>query len=434
LVFYLKLILLFTTKHKGNRLIKNKVKKIPFFSIHRQCSKLKIGLPEKIEALYNSNNFVGGPYVSNFEKKFSKYLGSPHAISCNSGTDAIWLALKALNLKPNSIVLTTPFSFIASSSEIISHNSYPVFIDVDESYNISPHKIELWLKSNAIIRNNETIHKKKGTASRGGLKISGIIVVDLFGQPADYDSIKSIAKKWNLWIIEDACQAAGSRIGKKKAGTFGDIGCFSLYPTKNLGVFGDGGVLTTNNKNLAEILLKLRNHGRKSHYNYEFYGRNSRLDAIQALIATEKLKILDSLNDRRREIANKYTKRLSKLPFIKVPKEKIGHHIYHQYSIQVCNRDFLQKFLEGKGVGTNIFYPKALNEISYLVPKPELDYETPVAKSLTKNILALPIWPELTNDEVDYICECVEEAQGHVARGYSGSACLGWIKTHLHGG
>jgi dTDP-4-amino-4,6-dideoxygalactose transaminase len=383
-------------------------KSIPFFSISRQWNNLKKLIEPKLKKLYESNQFVGGPYVFDFENAFAAYTESLHAISCNSGTDALWLALRAVDVRPQSIVITTPFSFIASSSEIAAHNAYPIFIDVDESYNISPKKIESWLKINGTIHNNQTFYKKTN------LPISGIVTVDLFGQCSDYTKINSIAKEWNLWIIEDACQAAGAHINGKKAGTFGDISCFSLYPTKNLGVCGDGGILTTNNPLLAEKLSKLRNHGRASSYNYEFLGINSRLDAIQALIATEKLKLLDNANNRRRAIAHIYSKRLKKLPFIKVPAESIGHHVYHQYCIQITDnlidRNFLCEHLKSCGIGTNIFYPKALNDIQFLQPPSEFSTKTPVTKKLTKNILALPIWPELTNEEVSYICDCIESA------------------------
>ncbi|MBU1008020.1 DegT/DnrJ/EryC1/StrS family aminotransferase [Candidatus Dependentiae bacterium] len=377
---------------------------IPFFSLERQLSNIKNSLELQINQLLSSNQFVGGPYVDTFEKKFATYTETTHAISCNSGTDALWLSLAALEITPNSIVLTTPFSFIASSSEIAAHKAHPVFIDIDESYNICPKKIETWLKIHAIVRHDRAVHKKTG------FPIAGIISVDLFGQCANYNAIKSIANDWNLWIIEDACQAVGAHIDNKKAGTFGDISCFSLYPTKNLGVCGDGGVMTTNSTQLAEKLFKLRNHGRATHYNYECQGRNSRLDAIQALIATEKLKYLDDYNDRRREIAQYYTKRLSKIPFIKTPRETVGHHVYHQYSIQVTNRKTIQEQLLEKKIETNIFYPKTLDQIPFLTPPKELATDCPIAHNTTQNILALPIWPELTDNEIKYVCSCLENS------------------------
>jgi dTDP-4-amino-4,6-dideoxygalactose transaminase len=385
-------------------LLKKDSPKIPFFSLKRQWEKISPDLTPKLLSLYESALFIGGPYIERFESDFAKYVGTPYAIACNSGTDALWLSLKAINLEPKSIVLTTPFSFIASSSEIVSHNAYPVFIDVDESYNISPKKIETWLKLNAKKINNSSFHSKTGA------KISAILTVDLFGQLANYEEITAIAKEWNLKIIEDACQAVGASHNGKKAGTFGDIACFSFYPTKNLGAFGDGGVLTTSDPVLAETLLMLRNHGRKSHYNYECKGINSRLDAIQALVVTEKLKLLDSFNERRREIAKIYNSKLKDVPFINLPQEKFGRHVYHQYSITLNNRDILIQHLLNKGIGTNIYYPETLNEISFLRPQPEFQTDTPIAQKFPKTILSLPIWPELTNSEIEYICDCIKSA------------------------
>lgn len=391
---------------------------VPFFSLKRQWDNLKPFINPEIHSVLESNQYIGGPSVLKFEQTFSRYTGAKYAVACNSGTDALWLALKALNAEKNSIVLTTPFSFIASSSEIVAHGAHPVFIDIDETYNICPKKIESWLKLNATCKNKQATHKLTGK------KISGIITVDLFGQCADYDAIKTIADEWGLWIIEDACQAVGAHINNNKTGTLGDISCFSLYPTKNLGAFGDGGVLTTNNKNLAETLLKLRNHGRKSHYEYEYYGRNSRLDAIQAVATTEKLKYLDSFNDRRRQIANTYNTRFANLPFIQTPIEKIGHHVYHQYCVRVIDnngtsfRDTLQEHLKTNNIGTNIFYPKGLHQIQYLQTCKELKTKCPVAEAAINSILALPVWPELTDKEINYICEMVESCAVRARRFY----------------
>jgi len=384
------------------------MKKIPFFSLERQMNIIRQRIMLRIESVLKSCQFIGGPYVTEFEKEFARYTGSSHAISCNSGTDALWLALQALEITESSIVLTTPFSFIASSSEIISHRAHSVFVDIDESYNICPQKIEDWLKSNATMRNNKAFHNKTNA------QIAGIITVDLFGQCADYSRIKAIANNWNLWIIEDACQAIGSHINKKKAGTLGDISCFSLYPTKNLSACGDGGMLTTSNDLLAEKLNTIKNHGRKKGYDYERYGKNSRLDSIQAAIAHEKLYMIDDLNNRRRQIAHIYNKRFKNLSFIKTPQEKVGHHVYHQYCIEVnCTeinneRDTLKRFLENHNIETKIFYPKTLNQINYLVPIEELRTSCPIAEKLSRNILALPVWPELTDEEVNYICDCIE--------------------------
>lgn len=376
---------------------------IPFFNLSRQHNKYKKNINEKIQNVLENQAFIGGTTVANFEKNFSKYLNITHAISCNSGTDSLWMALKALKLQKNEIVLTTPFSFIASSSEIVAHGGHPVFIDIDKNtYNIDPIKIEEWINKEC---DENMVHKTTG------YKVVGILPVDIFGQCADYKQIGQIAQKHNLWIIQDACQAAGSYDYKKTfAGNHGDISCFSFYPTKNLGAYGDGGCCTTNNSELAEKLMRIRNHGRQSHYNYIEHGINSRLDGIQAAVLDEKLNYLDNLNDKRRELAAIYNKELSNTPNLKLPISENGKHIYHQYCIELqgVNRETIIKELKEKGIGSNIYYPKGLNQIEFLNADDRLKNSCPVSDSLTKNILALPIWPELEKEEIEYVCKQIK--------------------------
>jgi dTDP-4-amino-4,6-dideoxygalactose transaminase len=373
---------------------------IPFFSLDRQVKNLYPHITEALAKVLDSQQFIGGSFVASCEKSLSHYLESEHVISCNSGTDALWLAIKAFDVKPNDIVLTTPFSFIASSSEIAAHRGIPVFIDVEEdTYNINPILMARWLTENATIKNGATVHKKTG------FPIVGIVSVDLFGQCANYDAIKTIANEWKLWIIEDTAQAIGAGWKGKKAGTLGDVGCFSFYPTKNLGAFGDAGCCCTDNPKLAQKILELRNHGRISHYQYLHLGINSRLDGFQAAVLSEKLRYLDGWNNRRREIAARYTKELSHLPFIKTPIDKTGSHVYHQYSVVVENRDAVQQHVESLGVQTRVFYPQSLPEIPFLQTNEELTTHCPVSQKLVQSILALPIWPELEDDEVTHVID-----------------------------
>ncbi|MBU4269558.1 DegT/DnrJ/EryC1/StrS family aminotransferase [Candidatus Dependentiae bacterium] len=382
-------------------------KKINFFDLSRQWSENKNNLTEKINSVLDSQSYIGGKFIETFETNFSKYLNAKHAISCNSGTDALLMALDVIGMKKNEIVLTTPFSFIASSSEILALEGHAVFIDIDDkTYNIDTNKIEIWINNECEFKNNNLIHKNTG------YRVAGILPVDIFGQCADYKNLRKIAKKYNLWIIQDSCQAVGSLDEDGiMAGNHGDITCFSFYPTKNLGAFGDGGACTTNDSVLAEKLLRYRNHGRKNHYNYIEHGINSRLDGIQAAILDEKLKLLENLNNRRREIAAIYNKEFSNLNSIELPKEIFGKHVYHQYCIKLnnINREELMSRLSSMGVGTNIYYPKGLNQIDFLNKEPRLKTECPISDNLTQTILALPIWPELTNEEVLYICEKFKE-------------------------
>lgn len=381
---------------------------IPFFSLDRQHKKIKNQISNAIEQVLETKQFIGGSFVQEFEENFSKYVKAEHTISCNSGTDALWLALKALNVKKNSIVLTTPFSFIASSSEIVSLGAHPVFIDIDpDTYNVDPEKIILWINDNCKTINGQLIH------TQTQYPVCGILTVDIFGQCADYKKIKKIAEDNNLWIIEDACQAVGSATqDEQPSGTLGDISCFSFYPTKNLGAYGDAGCCTTNNPELAQKLIRLRNHGRKSHYNYTEHGINSRLDGIQAAILNTKLKELSDYNNSRINIAKIYDEELSNLNLIKLPQNKNGKHTYHQYCMQVLSpleRNLFAQQLKEKGIGTNIYYPKNLNKIDFLNTDKRLENKTPISENLTETVLALPIWPELTQQEVEYICDTVKQ-------------------------
>jgi dTDP-4-amino-4,6-dideoxygalactose transaminase len=384
---------------------------IPSFSLARQIKNLQPELSNVISDVIESQQFVGGKFVDNLEKKIAAYLQANHVISCNSGTDALWLALRALDMPKDSIVLTTPFSFIASSSEVVALEAHPVFIDIDEeTFNVDPKKMNAWLQEHATMHEGQAIHTKTGR------KIVGIITVDLFGQPADYVAIKAIADAWKLWIVEDAAQAIGAHIEGKRVGNLGDITAFSFYPTKNLGAFGDGGCCSTNNPVLAERLLQLRNHGRKTQYDYLEVGINSRLDGIQAAILALKLEHLDAWNQRRREIAERYNKGFEGLSWLKPQKTKIGTSVYHQYCVQVIDeagtvyRNQLEQYLAKEGIGTRIFYPKAFPEIEFLVTAPELVNECPISIKLVTSILALPMWPELTDEEVDHIIQTVKNA------------------------
>jgi dTDP-4-amino-4,6-dideoxygalactose transaminase len=382
---------------------------VTFFSLERQVQNLESEIKNAFDAVLKSQQFIGGEFVTRFEESLSKYLGAKHVISCNSGTDALWIAVKALGTQPDSIILTTPFSFIASSSEIAAHRAHPVFIDIDpETFNICPKNLTHWLEKNAEIKNGKTVHNKTGQL------IHGILAVDIFGQCADYESIKQIAREWNLWIIEDTAQSIGAEYNGQQAGTIGTVGCFSFYPTKNLGAYGDGGCCVTDDSELAEKILRLRNHGRKSHYNYEELGINSRLDAIQAAILDKKLKYIDQWNKRRQDIAQMYNEGFSGIDFIKTPVNRSTKHVYHQYSVQVLDktgvvtRSNVEKYLAENGIQTRIFYPQSLNQIAFLNTKKEI-YETcPVAEKLTQTVLALPIWPELRDVEVKYVIDTIK--------------------------
>ncbi len=383
---------------------------IPFFSLARQWNEYKDELTLAINSIFDTQQYVGGGPVESFEKKLASYVGTSHAIGCNSGTDALWMALAVLGVKKGDIVLTTPFSFIASASEIVRHEAQPVFIDICPStYLLDIDLLKTWLQKETVRTAHGTFHKITGQ------QVKGILTVDIFGNVLDYEKLHTIAQEYGLWIIEDACQAIGSSRGGKKAGSFGTISTFSFYPTKNIGACGDAGALTTDNQELAAALLKLRNHGRVSAYSYEQLGINSRLDGIQAAILNKKLDHIESVSKKRREHAKHYLSRLSTLPFIALPMHDIEVlHTYHQFSVHLLpeagvSRNMACELIEKEGVGTRIFYPEPLHKIPFLKPPRELETECPIAHLACENIFSLPIWPELFVEEVEKVCTVLED-------------------------
>ena len=379
---------------------------VPFFSLERQIKKIEPLIMQALQEVIKSQQFIGGPFVEAFEKKCANYVGVNHVVACNSGTDALWIALKALGVEDDTIVLTTAFSFIASSSEIASHRAHPVFIDVDHvTYTIDVEKIEMWLAQHAVMKDGVATHRATGFV------IKGIVAVDLFGHSADYEGLNRVTKAWGLWVLADCAQSIGTEFQGTKTAALATVSIFSFYPTKNLGAFGDGGCCMTNDAILAERILQLRNHGRKSQYDYLELGINSRLDAMQAAILSVKLDFVDGYNERRRDIAAQYNQKLSHLPFLKLPQECFGKHTYHQYMIQVVDatgmitRSKVEQYLADNGIQTRVFYPKALTEIPFLSNHQALINACPIAHRLTQTILALPVWPELEDSEINYICD-----------------------------
>lgn len=356
--------------------------------------------------------FIGGKAVTDFEKNFADYVGAKYAISVNSGTDALIIAMKALGIKEGDEVITTPFTFFATAETIAMVGATPVFVDVDENtYNIDADKIEEKITD----------------------KTKAILPVHIFGQPADMDKINEIAKKYNLFVIEDACQAVGAAIGDKKIGTLGNASCFSFFPTKNLGAFGDGGMITTNDENVATVCKAFKEHGMAQNgakaryilegvedelsgtvspdglYNpYKYYnyliGYNSRLDAIQARVLDIKLKKLDGYNQRRAEIAAFYEEKLGNCDKIITPKASEGvTHVWHQYAFCCNKKDELGNFLASKGVGSAAFYPVPLHLQKAFINLGYREGDLPVAEKITKQTVCLPIFPELRQDELEYV-------------------------------
>ena len=325
-----------------------------------------------IEGVLKSTQFIMGPNVKAFEEEIARYLGVKYALGVNSGTDALVIALRAAGIKEKDEVITTPFTFFATAEAISQVGATPVFVDIDErTFNIHPELIE-----QAITECTRAI-----------------LPVHLYGQAADMSSIMNLAQKYNLKVIEDTAQAFGGEYKGRKLGTIGDVGCYSFFPSKTLGAFGDGGLITTDDDNVAEIARMLRVHGAKKKYYNETVGYNSRLDEIQAAILRVKLTYIDEAIEGRREAAQRYRELLKDIPGIITPfEDPDGKHVYHQYTIRVLDgrRDELKEHLAERGIGTMIYYPVPVHQLPvYRENSPML----PVAERVAAEVLSLPIWP-----------------------------------------
>ncbi|MHC4122514.1 MAG: DegT/DnrJ/EryC1/StrS family aminotransferase [Planctomycetota bacterium] len=361
---------------------------IPLLDLKAQYTAIKNEILPAINEVCDSQMLCLGPAVAKFEENIAKYCGSKHAIGVSSGSDGLLVSLMALGIKPGDEVITTPFTFFATAGAVARLCAKPVFVDVDEdSFNINPTNIE-----------------KKITE-----KTKAIIPVHMFGQAAQMKPIMEIANGHNLAVIEDACQSIGSTQDAIKCGNFGNCGCFSFYPSKNLGGFGDGGLVITNNDNLAEDIRILRDHGQNPRYFYKVIGGNFRLDGIQGAVLNVKLKYLDEWNKKRRQNAALYDGLLADCP-VKCPKiDSNNISIYHQYTITAPKRDQLQQFLAENGIASAIFYPKPLHLQECFK---ELGYKQgdfPIAEKLCKQVLSLPAYPELEKEQIEYVAEKITE-------------------------
>lgn len=391
---------------------------VKILDLARQYAMIQDKVEKAVVEQLKSGIYIGGSAVTDFENKFADYIGVKHAIALNSGTDALMIALRALGIGAGDEVITTPFTFFATAEAIAMAGATPVFTDIEEdTYNIDVKKI----------------------ADKISDKTKAILPVHIFGQPANMPAVREIAEKYHLYVIEDACQAVGSAICGKKAGSMGDAACFSFFPTKNLGCFGDGGMITTNSDDIDIICRAYREHGgsqngakarailkgeKKSSdidktgdalYNpYKYYNYliayNSRLDAIQARVLDIKLDLLDQLNARRTEIAGFYNQVFADMEQIITPQVRDGvTPVWHQYAFRCGDKDAMGEFLAARGISSAAFYPvplhlqKAFDDLGYQ------EGDLPVAETITKQTVCLPIFPELTAGELEYIVNGVKD-------------------------
>ena len=359
---------------------------IPGFSLTRQNAELEQEVTEAILDVMRGGQFILGENVAKLEKEIADLCEAEYAIGVGNCSDALYLALRACGVGPGDEVITTPFTFFATAGAIAHTGAKPVFCDIDPgTFNIDPSRIE-----DAITE-----------------RTKAILPVHLYGQAADMDPINSIAKKYSLYVIEDAAQAIGAKYKGRPVGSLGDIACFSFFPTKNLGAFGDGGMLTTNDPELEERIRMLRVHGSKKKYHHEILGCNSRLDELQAAMLRVKLKYLDAWTNTRRALAERYREKLNVAGnAIVLPTEmEWAYHVYHQYTIRVPNRDAVQEELKARGITSKVYYPLSL----HLQPVfKDLGYEPgdfPESEKATEEALSLPMFPELEYAEQDRVVE-----------------------------
>ncbi|MGA2696362.1 MAG: DegT/DnrJ/EryC1/StrS family aminotransferase [Terriglobales bacterium] len=377
------------------------IEAVPLLDLHRQYKEIKDEILAAIERVCASQQFVLGAEVETLEREIAAYTSVTAAVGCASGTDALWLALAAAGVGPGDFVITTAFSFFASASAIARAGAKPVLLDVD------PETLNL----------DATLVRAK--LQRGGsYKVRAILPVHLYGQCADMNALQTIANEFNLPIIEDAAQAIGAKWDGKPAGSLGVAAAFSFYPTKNLSAYGDAGLVTTSDPDVAEHMRRLRNHGSPQRYYHDEFGWNARMDGIQAAVLRVKMRHIDSWNESRRQIASNYDRLLQEAglmsaklgtPIRSLTVSSHAHHVFHQYVVRADRRDELRKFLADRKIGTEVYYPVPLHLQECFIYLGYREGDLPESELAAREVLALPMFPELTEDEQRRVVESISD-------------------------
>lgn len=408
--------------------------KIPLLDLQSQYASIKDEIKQAVDTVIESQQFIMGDAVRNFEKEVGSYCETEFAYGCASGSDALLLALMAIDIKPGDYVITSPFTFFATAGAVSRLGAKPIFIDIEAgSFNIDPVKIRAFLEGESDLSQRLNIDRSK---------IKAIIPVHLYGQMSDMESIMQLAKEFDLKVIEDAAQSIGSTYNGIQAGNYSDFGCFSFFPSKNLGAYGDAGLITVKSEELAEKVNILRLHGAKPKYHHSYVGINSRLDSIQAAILSVKLKYLDEWSNARREIAEMYSNLFLEANIIDenpalcygicssnngnecdLNEHKIilpaittgsssngGKHIYHQYTIRLRNREKIQHILTEEGIGSSVYYPVPLHIQECFSDLGYVENDCPVAMCASRQVISLPIYPELTRVNVEKVVNTITKA------------------------
>lgn len=350
-----------------------------------------------------SQRFILGPKVDELEKKIAAYSQCQYGIGVSSGTDALLVALMALDVGPGDEVITTPYSFFATAGAIARLGARPLFCDIDaQTYNLCPKAVRATLETLAVSRDGRWINRQTG----GQIKV--IMPVHLFGQMADMEALMAIAKQYELKVVEDAAQAIGSEYrDSRRAGSIGDIGCFSFFPSKNLGAFGDGGMCTTNDAVLAERMRILRAHGSKPKYHHALIGGNFRLDELQAAVLLVKLRYLDEWTSQRQKNASFYDQAFAKVMEVRPPRAMDGRHIYNQYILRTARRDELKQHLTKNQIGTEVYYPVPLHVQKCFEYLGYISADAPESSRAANETLAIPIYPELSQAQKHQVVDVI---------------------------
>lgn len=364
---------------------------IPLVDLKAQYAGIKPEIDAAIQRVVNSTNFILGKEVAEFERAFARYVGAKGTVGVASGTAALHLALLACGLGPGAEVITTAYSFIATAEAISHTGATPVFIDIDpQTYNIDPARVEAAITP----------------------RTKAILPVHLFGQPAEMKPLMDIAQRRNLWLVEDAAQAHGAEYRGQRCGTIGHLACFSFYPGKNLGAYGDAGAVTGNDESLLEKVRKLRDHGRTTKYEHDELGFGERIDALQSAILGVKLPHLEAWTEARRAHARFYDELLADCDLVRPYQSPAARHVFHLYTVRTPRRDELLAHLKQKGIGAAVHYPVPLHRQPTYLKLGYGDVSLPVTEKVADEILSLPMYPELSVEQISYIAEAVKEVTG----------------------
>ncbi len=388
--------------------------KIPFTDLRAMHDEVREDIEARWRLLVDGSAFVGGPAVQEFEQAFAKYCEVPYAVGVGSGTDALRIALQAVGVRPDDLVLTVPNTFIATVEGITQAGARPVFVDVQpDLYTMDPVLVAKYLERECLQQGGALVERSSGR------RVSAMVPVDLYGHPADWDALMEIARRHGLKVVEDACQAHGARYKGQRCGTFGEAAAFSFYPGKNLGAMGEAGAITTADASVAEQCRILRDHGQRERYiHVTGEGGNARLDAIQAAVLTVKLPRLEAWNEARRQVAGWYARTLAGLGVTPPRELSAARHVYHLYVILLPNRDGVRRQLDHSGVQTGLHYPVPLHLQEAYRGLGHARGDFPISERVASSGLSLPIFPHMKEEQVTEVAGALEAALGQQLTGF----------------